>query len=174
MHRAYVGLGSNLGDSIAAVERALAALESLGTVVRHSSLYRTAPWGKLDQPDFVNAVALLETTLSPRDLLAALKNIESQLGRIETERWGPRAIDLDLLTYDELLIEEPGLIVPHPQLTARAFVLVPLAEIDESYVAGRDRLPADERAGVRIARGLARFGSCGEVVEAFVDKDVEE
>lgn len=157
MHRAYVGLGSNLGDAFENVERAFEALNEAGTVARRSSLYRTKPWGKIDQPDFVNAVALLETQLAPHDLLRALKAIEKRLGRIESERWGPRAIDLDLLAYDDAIIDSQGLRVPHPQLRERAFVLVPLAEIDDAYRESRDALPPEELAGVR----LARFGCRG-------------
>ncbi len=149
MHRAAIGLGSNLGDPAANVERAFEALASAGSVVRRSSLYRTKPWGKLDQPDFVNAVAILETPLQPRELLAALKAIEAQLGRVDGERWGPRAIDLDLLAYDDLVLDEPGLQIPHAALRERAFVLVPLAEADPAYAHLRDALPAEELAGVR-------------------------
>jgi 2-amino-4-hydroxy-6-hydroxymethyldihydropteridine diphosphokinase len=153
-HRAYVGLGANARNPRSNVERALEALNDLGIVARTSSLYRTRPWGKTDQPSFVNAVALLETTFAPGALLAALKGIEARLGRVPGERWGPRAIDLDLLTYDELNLDEPGLRVPHPYLHERAFVLVPLAEIDARYESLRDALPVWELQGVeRFGRG---------------------
>jgi 2-amino-4-hydroxy-6-hydroxymethyldihydropteridine diphosphokinase len=145
---AYVGLGSNLDDPAANVERAFDELAKLGRIVRRSSLYRTAPWGKRDQPDFVNAVVLLETALPPRALLDALKAAERRLGRFDGERWGPRVIDLDLLTFGDLRIDEPGLRVPHAHLTERAFVLVPLAEIDARYVTARDALDPAEIAGV--------------------------
>ncbi|MBV8152986.1 MAG: 2-amino-4-hydroxy-6-hydroxymethyldihydropteridine diphosphokinase [Candidatus Eremiobacteraeota bacterium] len=148
MSRAYVGLGSNLGDPAGNVERGFTELARLATIVRRSSLYRTAPWGKTDQPEFVNAVALLETDLTPRALLKALKDAEQRLGRENGERWGPRTIDLDLLTFGDSVIDEPGLRVPHPYLAARAFVLVPLAEIDSAYAPARDALAAEERAGV--------------------------
>ena len=147
-HRAYVGVGANLGDAAGAVARALDALGLLGTVVRRSSLYRTPPWGRTDQPDFVNAVALLETPRSPRELLDALQALETKLGREPGERWGPRALDLDILTYDAATIDEPGLRIPHPHLLERAFVLVPLAEIDPAYVALRDALAPEEIAGI--------------------------
>jgi len=147
-HRAYVGVGANLGDAAATVARALGALGGLGTLVRRSALYRTPPWGKTDQPAFVNAAALLETDRRPRDLLDALKALEIELGRVPGERWGPRVIDLDLLTYDDETLREPDLVIPHPHLTQRAFVLVPLAEIDPAYEAARDALPAGERAGI--------------------------
>ena len=151
-HRAYVGAGANLGDAAANVERALAALGELGVVTRSSSLYRTRPWGKTDQPDFVNAAAILETGMEPRALLAALKDLERRLGRVETERWGPRLIDLDLLAYDEVELDEPGLRLPHPRLRERAFVLVPLAEIEPAYASARDALPAEELQGVEPLR----------------------
>lgn len=144
IHRAYVGIGSNLGDPEANVRDAIAALGELGAVERTSSLYRTKAWGKTDQPDFVNAVALLETGMSPRALLTALKAIETSLGRVPSERWGPRAIDLDILTFDDLRIEEEGLSIPHPRMAERAFVLVPLAEIDGSFATMRDRLPVED------------------------------
>jgi 2-amino-4-hydroxy-6-hydroxymethyldihydropteridine diphosphokinase len=148
IHHAYIGLGANLGDAAATVERAIEALGSIGRVAKRSSLYRTQPWGNTDQPPFVNAVALLETQHAPRALLEALKLLEVELGRTPTERWGPRVIDLDILTYDDLTLNEPTLHIPHTQLHARGFVLVPLAEIDDRYVALRDALPPSELAGV--------------------------
>ena len=153
-HRAYIGLGSNEGDPAANVERGLEALAKIGTVTQQSSLYRTPPWGKTDQPEFINAVALLVTPLGPRDLLDALKSAERRLGRTAAERWGPRIIDFDILTYDDLEIDEPGLHVPHPRLRERAFVLVPLAEIDERYGPLRDELAAKELAALtRLSSG---------------------
>ncbi len=149
IHRAYIGVGANAGEAETAVERGIAALSGVGVVVRRSSLYRTRPWGGVEQPDFVNAVALLETSLEPRALLAALKELEARLGRVPGERWGPRAIDLDVLAYDDVRVDEPDLSIPHPHLRERAFVLVPLAEIDEDFVAARDALPNEELGGVR-------------------------
>jgi 2-amino-4-hydroxy-6-hydroxymethyldihydropteridine diphosphokinase len=149
VHRAYVGLGSNLGDPIANVERGFQELANIANVVGRSLLYRTRPWGKTDQPDFVNAVALLETTLAPRALLDALKSAEARLGRTPGEGWGPRIIDLDILTYDDRSVDEPGLRVPHRHLHERAFVLVPLAQIDARYASLRDALPSGELAGVQ-------------------------
>jgi 2-amino-4-hydroxy-6-hydroxymethyldihydropteridine diphosphokinase len=152
-HRAYIGIGANLGGRIANIERALEAIEELGETLSRSSLYRTKPWGKTDQPWFVNMVVLLETDLAPRALLARLQAMEKDLGRTGGERWGPRTIDLDLLLYDDLAIDEPGLRVPHPHLHERAFVLVPLAEIDDRFEALRDTLHESERAGVsRVER----------------------
>jgi 2-amino-4-hydroxy-6-hydroxymethyldihydropteridine diphosphokinase len=132
---AYVGLGSNLGDSVVTLRSALEALGALpGTrLERASRLYRTAAWGVTDQPDFINAVAMLRTTRPPRQLLSDLLDIERHAGRNRradgSDRWGPRTLDLDLLLYGDAVIDEPGLHVPHPRLHERAFVLVPLAEI---------------------------------------------
>jgi 2-amino-4-hydroxy-6-hydroxymethyldihydropteridine diphosphokinase len=148
VHRAYIGIGSNLGDRARSLSRAVAALASIGRIVRRSTTYRTEPWGRLDQPEFLNAVVLLETELSPHDLLAALAAIERRLGRREGERWGPRVIDLDILTYDDLTIDEESLRVPHPRLAERAFVLVPLAELDHRFDAMRDALNSSDLAGV--------------------------
>ncbi|GGK08443.1 2-amino-4-hydroxy-6-hydroxymethyldihydropteridine diphosphokinase [Luteimonas terricola] len=146
--RACVGLGGNIGDVAAALRDALAALDALpGTrLLRASGFYRTPAWGMEDQADFVNAAALLETTLAPRALLDALLAIERAHGReraADGSRWGPRTLDLDLLLYGESEIDAPGLVVPHPQLHARAFVLVPLADIaPDARVPGRGRVDA--------------------------------
>jgi 2-amino-4-hydroxy-6-hydroxymethyldihydropteridine diphosphokinase len=150
VHRVYVGLGSNQGDAVANVERGLTELARIGRVIRRSSLYRTPPWGNTGQPEFVNAVAQLETLLAPRALLEALKTAEKRLGRIPGERWGPRVIDFDILTYDDLEIDEPGLRIPHPYFRERAFVLVPLAEIDARYESLRDALDPNDLATVRL------------------------
>ncbi len=129
--RAWLGLGGNLGDPQAAMAKALQAIDAdpRTRVVAVSSVYRTPPWGKTDQPDFLNAVAGVETDLSPRDLLDLCLEAEKGLKRVRAERWGPRTIDIDLLLFDDLTINEPGLEVPHPRMTQRAFVLLPLAEI---------------------------------------------
>ena len=132
--RAYVGLGSNLGEREATLWK---ALEGLGAtqgieVLAVSSFRETDPVGVVDQPRFVNAAAALETSLSPRELLERLLDVERSLGRDRAveERWGPRTLDLDLLLYGGESIDEPGLEVPHPRLTERAFVLEPLLELD--------------------------------------------
>jgi 2-amino-4-hydroxy-6-hydroxymethyldihydropteridine diphosphokinase len=132
---AFVGLGSNLGDSAAVLRAALRALDALPRtrLSRASKLYRTPAWGQTDQPDFLNAVAMLDTALTARELLAAMLEIEREAGRSRradgSDRWGPRTLDLDLLLYAEAVIAEPGLHVPHPHLHERAFALVPLVEI---------------------------------------------
>lgn len=148
MARAGIGLGSNLGDSAANVRAGIDALAEVGAVLAQSRLYRSKPWGRTNQADFCNAAAIVETDLSPRDLLDRMKDLERRLGRTQTERWGPRAIDFDILFYDELRVDEPGLHIPHPRLHERAFALVPLAEIDERFAADVAKLPAAERASV--------------------------
>ncbi len=130
--RAYVGLGSNLDGPLQQIERALHALADFPRtqLQRTSRRYRTAPWGIADQPAFVNAVAELATSLPPRDLLDALLDLERAHGRQrDGARWGPRTLDLDLLIYGDLQVESPGLVLPHPRIAERAFVLVPLADL---------------------------------------------
>ena len=127
----FIGLGSNLGESGEQLRRALADIAALpGTrLLAQSSLYRSAPVGYLDQPDFVNAVAKIETTLTPQALLAALLRIEQHYGRERAFHNAPRTLDLDVLLYDDLQLHEHGLTIPHPQMHRRAFVLLPLLEI---------------------------------------------
>ena len=132
MALAYIGLGSNLADPPAQIGAALLALDRLAQtqVLRQSHLYASAAWGNVDQPDFINAVAEIETALEPQALLAALLGIERDAGRVrDGARWGPRVLDLDILVYAQQCIDEPGLRVPHPHLHERAFALMPLAEI---------------------------------------------
>ncbi len=130
--KAYIGLGSNLEEPVKQVARALQELDSVPQTrcLAHSGLYSSGPMGPQDQPDYINAVARVETRLSPRDLLQALQAIERAHGRLRIERWGPRTLDLDLLLYGEGPHREEGLVVPHPGLHERAFVLYPLRELD--------------------------------------------
>lgn len=130
-HTAFVALGANLGNPEATLRAALETLaqQTDWALVSHSSLYRTAPVGFADQPDFVNAVAKLSTQLDPVSLLNRLLAIEQQFGRIRRELNGPRTLDLDLLLHDQTQVEMPMLTLPHPRLHLRAFVLIPLAEI---------------------------------------------
>jgi 2-amino-4-hydroxy-6-hydroxymethyldihydropteridine diphosphokinase len=134
--RAFVGLGANLGEPEVQVRRAIEALATLRDtrLVRASSLYRSAPVGYTDQPDFVNAVAELETTLTPQALLAELLAIETAFGRRRDFANAPRTLDLDLLLHGDAVITEPGLAVPHPRMHQRAFVLAPLVEIAGNIV----------------------------------------
>ncbi len=153
---AALGLGGNVGDVAAAFAAALERLDGAPEVgvAAISSLYRTPPWGKLDQPDFLNAATLVETTLPARALLELCLAVERGLGRERIERWGPRLIDIDILTYGGATIDEPDLVIPHPRLTERAFALAPLAEIAPNLkVGGRtvvDWLARVDRAGIAI------------------------
>lgn len=127
----FIGLGGNLGDRAAYLHAALDRLRQLpGTVVvRVSRVRETAPWGRTDQPEFLNAVAELRTSLEPEVLLRELKRVEREVGRTASVRWGPREIDLDLLIYGERRVRTPDLEVPHPRLLERPFVTGPLEEI---------------------------------------------
>jgi 2-amino-4-hydroxy-6-hydroxymethyldihydropteridine diphosphokinase len=157
--RAMVGLGSNLGDRPANLQRAvdlLAQREGV-RVIRSSRIYETAPVGP-PQPDYLNSVAELETTLSARGLLEACLGVEREMGRERAERWGPRVIDLDLLTYGREEIDESGLTVPHPRMHERAFVLIPLLELDTEPMLPGGRRIKDLRldpAGVMGVRPFA-------------------
>jgi 2-amino-4-hydroxy-6-hydroxymethyldihydropteridine diphosphokinase len=128
----YIGLGSNLGDREAMLRIALDDLAGLKdtTLVRASSLYDTEPLGEEDQPRFLNAVAILETEMTARQLLWNLLLIEKRLGRVRTQKWAPRTIDLDLLMYGRLALDEKDLQIPHPEMANRSFVLVPLLELE--------------------------------------------
>jgi len=145
---AYVGLGANLGDREARIRRAAELIDAR----RLSTVIETEPWGYLDQPRFLNAVAEVETELEARELLGLLLDVERRLGRVrDGRRFGPREIDLDLLLYGAATIDEPGLTVPHPFLLERAFVLEPLAElVPELEIPGngtvRDALAAIQSA----------------------------
>lgn len=152
----YISLGANLGNRQAALEAALRVLSAVPgiRIAAVSSFYETEPWGKTDQPSFINAVAELQTTLSPEQLLAVCQQIEQQLGRIRHEHWGARTIDLDLLFIPGIVRQTPTLTLPHPYMLERAFVLVPLAEIagnlvfKERTIAAHCQLAAG-RGGVR-------------------------
>ncbi len=136
MARVFIGIGSNLGDRAANIAAAVARLGELpGTeLVKMSSLIETEPVGPMAQGRFLNGAVELETTLEPRVLLDGLQGIEAVRGRVRAERWGPRTIDLDLLLYDDRVINAPGLQVPHPRMAEREFVLAPLAEIAPNAV----------------------------------------
>jgi 2-amino-4-hydroxy-6-hydroxymethyldihydropteridine diphosphokinase len=133
---AYIGLGSNLDDPVTQVKTALKHLADLDhcRLLKASSLYRSPPMGPRDQPDYVNAVVLLRTTLAAEDLLDALQAIEQQHARVRDRHWGPRTLDLDLLLYGQVGIDGARLTVPHPGIAERNFVLYPLAEVDPALV----------------------------------------
>jgi 2-amino-4-hydroxy-6-hydroxymethyldihydropteridine diphosphokinase len=148
-----LGLGGNLGDPVVAIEAALDRLEAGGVrILRRSRPYRTAPCGIADQPHFVNLCAAGETALAPRALLGFIHTVEAALGRERRERWGPRPIDIDILAYGDERIDEPGLTIPHPRLTERAFVLVPLLDIAADRViegrSVRDWAATVDRGGI--------------------------
>ncbi len=157
MNAAWLALGGNVGDSRALLDRAIAMLCDGITVqlTARSSDYQTPPWGVTEQAPFVNLCIAVETTLSPHDLLSRAHEVERALGRdrAKEQRWGPRTVDIDLLAYDNFAIHELDLILPHPRLFERAFVLVPLAEI----------APDLQIAGKRIADAAAQIDCTGVV-----------
>jgi 2-amino-4-hydroxy-6-hydroxymethyldihydropteridine diphosphokinase len=126
---AYIGLGSNIGDKTSNCQTAIERLAEAGRIVGVSSFYYTEPVGYKEQEDFINAVATLETNRSPAELLSICHAIEDILGRRRTVRWGPRTVDLDILLYGDLVVNQPGLVIPHPLMSVRRFVLAPLVEL---------------------------------------------
>ena len=135
MNKAYLLTGGNEGDSYRYLQQALTNIELIcGQILQVSSVYQTAPWGKKDQPDFLNQVLLVNTKLEPHALLAAILGIEEKSGRIRSVKNAPRTIDIDILFYNQLVLEEPGLSIPHPRIAARRFVLEPLNEISPGLV----------------------------------------
>jgi len=157
----YLSLGANLGDRERQIEAALAEIDQLdGTqVARVSSLYDTEPVGEIEQPRFLNAVAQVETELTPGRLLWNLKLIERRLGRTRAHRWGPRKIDIDILLFDDWVVDDPGLTIPHVELRNRDFVLIPLAELApelELPTTGEQIGTLREALGER--RSVRRFG----------------
>jgi 2-amino-4-hydroxy-6-hydroxymethyldihydropteridine diphosphokinase len=129
LHTVYLGLGANLGDRRATLEAARAGLAAVAAIDACSALYETPPWGGVEQPPFLNAVCRARTALAPRALLAAAQALERDLGRVPSVRWGPRAVDIDILLYDALVYADEALVIPHPRLAERAFVLVPLCDL---------------------------------------------
>jgi 2-amino-4-hydroxy-6-hydroxymethyldihydropteridine diphosphokinase len=155
MADALIGLGGNVGDVRATLAQAIARFAD-GKEVRltaRSSDYATPPWGVTDQPPFINCAIAVETALSPKALLARALEVERSLGRdrAQEQRWGPRRIDIDLLAYDDVALDDPGLTLPHPRLFERAFVLVPLSEIVPERLIG----------GIPVRAALARIDTSG-------------
>lgn len=136
MAQVLISLGSNMGDSLKNVKDAILRLSLIDgvTLIKNSSLYRTKPWGYLKQQDFINAACVLETTLEPLALLHELLQIEQEFHRERLFKYGPRTLDLDLIAFDEITLDTPELTLPHPHMTERAFVLVPLCEIVPNYI----------------------------------------
>lgn len=160
---AYLGLGGNVGDRRRNLSDAVLALNSEAgvRVEKISSVYETTPVGVVDQPDFYNCVVEVATTLGPRELLERCLAIEKKLGRVRAERWGPRTIDLDLLWYEGAALDEAGLVLPHPRMKERAFVLVPLAEIAPKLLLGE--MSAEELASRLDRSGLRRLGPLADL-----------
>jgi len=159
--KACIGLGSNMGEREANIRQALEQIEKMPetAILIGSSLYDTEPVGVADQPNFLNGVVMVQTELPPRQLLWNLMLIERRLGRVRTQRWGPRTIDLDLLLYGDLVIDEPDLQVPHPLMAQRSFVMVPLVEVDPLLlhpITGQTMLSILQRLG---AEPLVKHGS---------------
>ena len=134
MHQAYLLLGSNLGDRDQIFNQAIESLVTVGRVLAVSGRYETAAWGRRDQPGFLNQALLLQTTLEPPLLLDSILSIERQLGRERKERYGPRTIDIDILLYDDLIVQTEKLMIPHPELPNRRFALTALTEIAPNYL----------------------------------------
>ena len=155
--KASIGLGGNIGDPIKAMADALRAFQNHPdcALLEVSRLYRTPPWGKTDQADFFNSCAIIDTSLSPLALLELCLEIERSMKRVRLERWGPRTIDIDVLTYSDATINVEGLEVPHPRMTQRAFVLMPLADLmPDQPVSGKTIsawLDQADTAGIEIA-----------------------
>ena len=154
MAKSAIALGSNLGDSLTILENTLKTLSHTPGIVleSHSNWYRTTPVGP-PQPGYLNGCALLQVQLTPQQLLQTLLDIENQFGRTRGKRWGPRTLDLDLLLYDDLILDTPNLQIPHPRMEERAFVIVPLAEIVPDWVH-----PVSQKA---ISQLLERLDCCG-------------
>jgi 2-amino-4-hydroxy-6-hydroxymethyldihydropteridine diphosphokinase len=163
---AYVGLGSNLGDRCGILREAVERIRGLDGVehVRPSHLYETRPWGLVDQPDFINAVAEIATDLTPHRLLEALQEIERVSGREQGVKWGPRILDLDLLDCGGEVIDEPSLSLPHPRIAERAFVLVPLCEIAPGW-----HDPLTGRTSVEMLEALDPDPEEVRLVERFAE-----
>lgn len=149
-----IALGSNLGNSQETLNLALETIAKTEgiTLKKYSSFYQTAPIGP-KQPDYVNACALLETTLTPYQLLETLQKIEYEFGRVRLERWGARTLDLDIIIYGDLILNEPDLIIPHLLMSERAFVLVPLAEIGSDLI--------EPKSGLTVKQLLANVDQSG-------------
>lgn len=147
MTQAYIGIGSNLGDRTSYCKRALDEIAGFSRITKVSSLYETDPVGKEDQPEFINCIAEIQTDLSAQDLLKKLNLAEEKLGRVRHEKWGPRTIDLDIIFYGNLVINEENLEIPHPRAHLRRFVLEPLCEIMPDFIHPKLGLSASQLLG---------------------------
>jgi 2-amino-4-hydroxy-6-hydroxymethyldihydropteridine diphosphokinase len=166
-HTAYIALGSNLEDRAANLRTAVRSMPPEVVPVDCSPVYQTPPWGFENQPPFLNQVIKARTNLKPEDLLGFLKQLEKVIGRKQTFRYGPRLIDLDILFFDELIINSSDLKIPHPRMQDRAFVLVPLSEIAPDYLHPVLLVPVRDLVSVIDIDGIDWFssGDCGKMVE---------
>ncbi|NMB55740.1 MAG: 2-amino-4-hydroxy-6-hydroxymethyldihydropteridine diphosphokinase [Leptolinea sp.] len=152
--RVFLGVGTNLGNRRANLSAAQTAVSSFVIIQKTSRVYETAPWGLLDQPDFLNQVWEGITTLTPPDLLHHLKQVETELGRKPSVRYGPRLIDIDILLYSNLMFKSAELIIPHPRISERAFVLAPLADLEPDLVIPGMQHTVAELLGRHSPRGI--------------------
>jgi len=157
----YIALGSNLGDRIANLDEAITRLKPEVWALACSPIYDTPPWGYLDQPHFLNQVVRGSTYLDPDDLLNLLKKIETTMGRVKTIENGPRLIDLDLLFYDDLILESELLTIPHPRLAGRGFVLLPLADLSPDLIHPKLGISIQTMLGEADSSGITRFADGG-------------
>lgn len=158
MSTVTLALGTNLGDRLSNLRTAVSALAPAVTVLAQSPVYETPPWGVTDQPAFLNMVVKGETHQTPQELLKYLKTLETTLGRLPSVRYGPRLIDVDILFYDDLVLDTPELTIPHPRLHERAFVLVPLADLEPAFVHPRLRQPVSALLAAVDTKGIVRYG----------------
>lgn len=164
MHKVFLALGTNLGDRVENLLAAIHALEPEVDVIKCSPVYETPPWGYEDQPKFLNQVIEGETDLDPGELLEYLKGIEKMIGRERTFRYGPRLIDIDILFYDQLVIDSPPLVIPHAQMAERGFVLLPLADLAPEFIHPVSRRTISDLLSNVESDDIQLFstGDCGE------------
>ncbi len=157
-HTVYLALGSNLGDRLANLKQAIDSLTPQMEVKAKSSVYETPPWGYEDQPKFLNQVVKAKTYLDPEPLLKHLKRLEVALGRQASFPNGPRLIDMDILFYDELILNTPSLVIPHPRLHERGFILLPLMELNPDLIHPLSKKSVREMVAACDVGGIKRFG----------------
>lgn len=157
MAKVYLSAGSNVGDRQKFIKLALQSISEFCKIIKVSSLYETEPWGKLDQPQFLNLCLLIETQLQPKQLLKKFKNVESNLGRTKNVKWAEREIDIDILFYENLILNEVDFILPHPRIEERVFVLIPLSEIAPDFIHPVFQKPIRELAKNIDGKGINKI-----------------